>query len=70
MFKLNTPLIRKLALKDRGLSTTQVAAQANISVETARKIIAGKDKVSYLTVGKLAKLFDTEIEDLIIAEDK
>ncbi|MBQ3337608.1 MAG: helix-turn-helix transcriptional regulator [Selenomonadaceae bacterium] len=70
MFKLNTPLIRKLILKDRGLSTTQVAAQANISVETARKIIAGQDKASYLTVGKLAKLFDTEIEDLIIAADK
>lgn len=70
MFKINVPLIRKLILKDRELAARQFAAQANISTETVRHILAGQDKVSFLTVGKLAKFFGMEIEDLLVAEDK
>lgn len=66
MFKLNAKLVRRMMI-ERGLSLRQLAMQAGLNTATAGKLIRDGATASLKTIGVLAKFFNVDGDELILA---
>lgn len=67
MFKVDAGRIRQLTA-ERGLTITELATQAGLNGLTARKLLSDGYEASLKIVGKLAKFFGVDFNDLILKE--
>ena len=67
MFIINAKKIRQLMF-DRELNISALAKAARLNGFTARKLVHNGARVNGATVGRLAKFFGVNGEDLIVTE--
>ena len=67
MFEVDDVRIRSL-LVGRGLTVTQFAARAGINALTARKMLNSGAKVNIIVIGKVAKFFGVDSNDILKKE--